>query len=308
MLDIVLIILGIFAVVIFVEILLAIFYIQKMLSKPPYSYAAGIEHEIIKGSVPRDFIDNFSHVEFKIKSPNGYSLYGRYFLQPIPTNKTAVIMHGHAGNITWSYKYANMFQNMGYNWVIFDDRGCGNSGGKGYTMGFEESTDLVEVINYARKIVPGAQIVLHGESLGASTAILALDKDFGEDIKCVIADCGFSDLTEEVKYQLHKHRLPWFFVGVFGSVATEIKHGFFFRNVSPIKVLQNGRFKTPIYFIHGKIDKTTPVWMAQAMFDAYNGEKQIHIENEAAHARAFACDKAGYSKRVEEFCEKFMGN
>ncbi len=294
--------------ILILEIFLAYVTTNMMLCKKPYSYSGGLEREIMKGNITEEFLNDFVHTEFKINSPNGYSLYGRYFLQAVATNKTAIIMHGHAGNLIWSYKYAKIFQDMGYNWFIFDNRGCGNSGGKGYTMGLEESFDLVEVIRFARKIVPTAQIVLHGESLGASTAILALDKDFENDIKCVIADCGFSDLSKEVKHQLHKHHLPWFFVGVFGSLLAEVKYGFFFKNVSPLKVLQKGRFETPILFIHGKKDLKTPSWMAEEMFDIYKGEKEIYLNENALHARTYSENKEVYRQKVVDFCEKYVKN
>ncbi|MFI3164400.1 MAG: alpha/beta hydrolase [Bacillota bacterium] len=298
---------AVLVLVIILEILLAYFCTHMMIRKPPYSYAGGLDREVMKGNITEEFLRDFVFEEFKINSPNGYSLYGRYFLQVVPTNKTAIIMHGHAGNINWSYKYAKIFQDMGYNWLMFDNRGCGNSGGVGYTMGFEESTDLVAIINFARGVVPNAKIVIHGESLGASTAILALDKDFGEDIKCVIADCGFSDLSEEVKHQLKQKHLPWYFVGIFGSLLTEIKDGFFFKQVSPISAIKNGRFKTPIFFIHGKQDVKTPCRMSEEMFDAYQGEKQIYICEQSAHARTFSQDKVKYAEMVEEFCGKWMG-
>ncbi|MFI3167374.1 MAG: alpha/beta hydrolase [Bacillota bacterium] len=294
--------------ILFLQCLLAYVYTGKMLNKKPYSYHGGLEREIMKGNITEEFLQNFISTEFKIKSPNGYSIYGKYHLQAVATNKTAIIMHGHAGNYIWSYKYVKIFADLGYNWFVFDNRGCGNSGGKGYTMGLEESSDLVAVMNFARKVVPTAQIVLHGESLGASTAILALDRDLGDDVKCVIADCGFSDLSKEVKYQLNINYMPWHFVGIFGSLLTQIKYGFFFKNVSPLKVLQAGRFETPILFIHGKQDKKTPCWMAQEMFDAYNGKKEIYLCEKSAHARTYSTDKVKYAKLVEDFCEKWGGN
>lgn len=287
-------------------IVLSLVLSKHVIFKRPYTYEEAVEHEKQKGEgkiTPKSFPE--SYLEFELPSRNRkkpYNIYGRYFLQKEKTSKTAVIMHGHAGNLVWSYKYAEMFQGMGYNWFVFDNRGCGKSGGKGYSMGGIEKFDLDLVVDFARLVVEDAKIVVHGESLGASTAILSMEMWKEEKVSAVIADCGFSKLSEEMKFHVRKEKLPWYFVGNFGSLYTKIKMGYFYFEISPRKVLRELEVGAPLLLVHGKQDKKTPWQMSKEMYEYYNGKKEIYLLEGAGHAKVFWEDRRKY----QEICENFI--
>ncbi|MDR0670499.1 MAG: alpha/beta hydrolase [Treponema sp.] len=103
--------------------------------------------------------------------------------------KCLIRVHGFTQNRLISVRFLGIFQEMGYSAVIYDQRCFGNSGGKLCSFGLFERDDLSAIIDWAKKrLGEDTFIAVHGESMGAMTCLLALEKD--PRIDCVVADCG----------------------------------------------------------------------------------------------------------------------
>ena len=76
--------------------------------------------------------------------------------------------------------------------VTFDFCGCGISEGKYISLGYYESLDTSEVIDYIQKHFKVEKIGIWGRSMGATTAILTAIKR--TDIEFVLADSAFQDV------------------------------------------------------------------------------------------------------------------
>ncbi len=236
--------------------------------------------------------------EFKIKSKHGYELHARW-LGHKNSMKTVVIVHGYTANHAASWRYVELFYSRGYNILMYDNRYHGLSGGETTTLGFFEKYDLSDCINWVEgKLGQGSFIGVHGESMGAATAILTAA--FDKRISFVIADCSFCDLNDEVKYQLKiKYKFLASLILLFANIVNKIRMNYMYTDVSPIKALEN--VDIPILFIHGEKDMFTPTEHTVRMYESYRGKKRLYIAKNAGHAESMHVDKAAYYKAVYDF-------
>lgn len=246
---------------------------------------------------------NFDEIEKEetiIKSFDGYELSATYI--PLEgSNKYVIISHGYTYTRMGSVKYALMFRRLGFNCLIYDDRGCGKNKQFEITMGYNESRDLLEVIKYLRaRFSKDIYLGLHGESLGAALSLIALEK--AENIRFLVSDCGFCDLYKLFVYQCKiRTHLPGFVIkGV--SRACKKKYGFRVEEVSPYKSIRNT--KTPICFFHGKNDTLIPYEHCKILYDSCTAYKEIHLVENADHAQSFVKNQEDYEKTVKAFLAK----
>nr|MCR4633056.1 lysophospholipase [Erysipelotrichaceae bacterium] len=101
------------------------------------------------GSSVRKYEEEWKRKPFEL-SCNGVKISGEIIDNPKAVgNKTVIICHGQKVNRYCSLKYADIFMEMGYKVLIYDERYFGKSGGEISTLGQEEAKDLREVYVYA---------------------------------------------------------------------------------------------------------------------------------------------------------------
>lgn len=106
----------------------------------------------------------------------GADISGEYMMNPADSGtprKVAIICHGHTVNRYSDLKYADIFYRAGFSTVIFDERYFGESTGDFCTLGQNEARDVAAIIAYVKQIFGQDCVIgLHGESMGAATALL----------------------------------------------------------------------------------------------------------------------------------------
>ncbi len=247
--------------------------------------------------------DTYRYEEVGISSRYGYELYGRWYPSKIQGEhqKTVILVHGYTVNIMCSLRYLDLFYSKGYNVLMYDHRAHGRSKGEQCSLGYFERKDLIDCIDWVEQKV-GGTVGLHGESMGASTSILTAAID--DRVAFVVADCGYADLYDELKYQLktqyHVSGAPFiFFANIFNLLF--YKHRY--QDVSPIKALAD--VNIPILFIHGENDDVTPADSSKEMYNAYNGDKELYIQKNTRHAECIRLDRAAYYDIVYKFLKKY---
>lgn len=98
----------------------------------------------------------------------------------------------------------NFFIKEGYNVLSISQRAHNKSEGETISMGYYESDDLLDWIQYIVKRDPDCSIVLYGVSMGAATVMMTLGKDIPRNIKAAIEDCGYTSAWDEFAYQLKR--------------------------------------------------------------------------------------------------------
>lgn len=189
--------------------------------------------------------------------------------------KVAVLCHGHTWNRINSLKYAQIFYKLGYNVVIYDHAYFGLSDGAFTSLGYYERYDLSSVLDHTRKIFgDDAFLVLHGESMGAVTALCELS--LRGDIDAVIADCAFSNTLKYYRQLCIKAtHLPGFPVVDICNVMSKRKYGYDFAKVNPIDDVKASA--VPICFVHGANDRFMRPSHSEEMYAASsNPNSELH--------------------------------
>jgi len=216
-------------------------------------------------------------------------------------HRWVVLLHGYTGSKEMMYGYAYWYWMNGYNVLAPDFRCQGESEGDYIGLGATDSKDLAGWIGLILQRDPQAEIVLHGLSMGASTALLYCGQEnVPDNIKAVISDCAFTDA-----YSMFKEKIgSWFHLPAFPVVDSaelmiRLRAGYDLKETSPLKAVSTS--SVPTLFIHGEEDRMIPVSMCRELYDAASCEKEIMIVEGAGHAQAADKDPARYFEEVEKF-------
>ena len=216
-----------------------------------------------------------------------------------PRRKVAIICHGHTVNRFSSLKYADIFYRAGFSVVLYDERYFGESGGDYCTLGQEESLDLAEIIRETRRFFgENCLLALHGESMGAATALLALRY---EKPDLVVADCPFADsellFGQWIRRNLHIP--PGLILPLLETLAKR-RFGYRVKETSPIAAVRDA--DVPICFMHGRADTLIPCSHSEALRAACRSEKsELHLFDGAIHAQSIVVDPAAYERILRAF-------
>ena len=246
---------------------------------------------------------NFSN-EY-ITSFDNLKLHGYKILNEIPTNKWVISVHGYTSQGLDMSGYARNFYEMGYNILIPDLRAHGKSEGDYIGMGWDDRLDIIEWINLILKFDATSEIVLHGVSMGAATVSMTSGEKLPNNVKAIIADCGYTSVWEQFSHQLDVlYSLPSFPVMNASSVVTKIKAGYTLKEASTLK--QVAKSKTPILFIHGDEDDFVPYSMMDELYNATSSEKEKLTIEGAGHAKSSKVNPELYWSTIEKFTNKYI--
>ena len=196
-----------------------------------------------------DFIDNHPFEEVSILSFDGLKLYGRYYTNN--SDKTVILVHGYRSNGKHDFSGAlKFYYDYGFNVLLIDQRSHGKSEGKLITFGVKESFDVRDWAEFLNKKYNPKYIVLSGVSMGGGTVVFALKRGLPQNVKCVIADCGFTSpeaIIRKVGYDRFKINAKFYMP--FLNAMTHIFGGFSIYETTADALKNN---KIPIVFIHGE--------------------------------------------------------
>ena len=212
-----------------------------------------------------------------------------------------ILSHGYTSTRYGMYKYAVLWRKLGFNCVLYDNRGHGVNKRTTCTFGIKESKDLMAVIadTYERY---GADIHvgLHGESMGAGLQVMALE--YQPKVDFIVNDCGYSEILPVLRWKVKQgFGLPGWMADV-SSVYTRLIFGYWFQDVRPIDRLKENEI--PICFVHGTGDNFTAHWHSEKMYEANKGYKELHLFEGVDHAGCVVADCERYIQMMREFVNK----
>lgn len=266
------------------------------------------DEEIMKRETDdgHDVFESFERMEktaFVIPSAYGYDIKG-YYVAPHDTSNTMVICHGVTVNVLNSVKYMDLFLDLGWNVLIYDHRRHGQSGGKTTSYGFYEKDDLNEVVKWVKdKTCNRGLVGIHGESMGAVTALLYAGAHPDDGADFYIADCPFASFEEQLAYRLKaEYRLPSWPILPIADFFLRFRDGYRARDVSPLAVIET--IEKPVLFIHSRHDDYIPVSATERLYKKKSGPKELYIAEAGEHAMSYTKNRDTYRKNVQSFLEK----
>jgi len=200
---------------------------------------------------------------------------------PSPESKGVIyFLHGNAGNISDRLFKAEEWIRRGFSVFLLDYRGYGKSEGK-ITGEKDLYLDAEAGIHWLlkEKSIQRSNIILYGESIGASPAIhLAIKQAY----RGIILEAPFTSVA-----QIAKRHYP--------MVPSAWLSAFRFDNLEKISHL-----KAPLMIIHGASDEICPVEMGKQLFDAAPQPKEFfEIKNGTHNELPFQAGEDFYNRPVQ---------
>lgn len=254
-----------------------------------------------------EFVDSLPCDSVQITADDGTLLSAQY-CHEADDAPTAIIMHGYrATAMRDTMGLIVLCKKLGFNLLMPDQRAHGRSGGRSITMGARERYDARAWAYWASVRSFGkSSIFLMGVSMGAATVLLASGLDLPDNVRGIIADCGYSSIRDICRTCLPKY-LPHVPVGpgyAVGKAGAELFAHFDPDTIDCRKAVAHSN--VPILFIHGSSDDFVPCSMSRENYAACTSEKELLIIPGATHAMCYYYDTPAYAKAVTDFLKKHM--
>ncbi|MDY6062764.1 MAG: alpha/beta hydrolase [Erysipelotrichaceae bacterium] len=258
------------------------------------------ETKKIKKTEANQYFEKNIEKEDFVKTGDGLNL-KLYYLNKPENNKWVLLIHGYRADHKDMYVYAKMYHQNGYNVLMPDLRACGASEGKYIGMGILDKEDMKIMLDWILNKNKDAEIVVHGNSMGAATALLLSGEKEAEKVKAFVGDSGYTSVYEIFKSELHlRFGLPSFPILDLAGIFCNLKAGYSFNQVSVVDAISKST--KPILLIHGKKDDFVPFSMMEILYNAKKtGDKLQLISENAAHVESIFDLGDEYEKTVLKF-------
>ena len=249
---------------------------------------------------PIDINQEYEDISFLSKS-DSIKISGWFFKSDI-SDKVIILVSGSDQNrIDPGYasdQVAHDLLAVGFNVLLFDFRGRGNSDYAIYSIGAFERYDLAGAYDYL--VSRGYQrnsIGIVAISLGAGTAILALPEI--PDICGIVADSSYADIRTLIARELPgRSNLPKFFsrgISFWARAFYRVK----FDELIPAEILKSFPDRQ-FLFIHGNKDGDIPI-QDSIELSKVSPRSELWIVPEADHVKAYQTNPKEYIRRVTNY-------
>lgn len=243
--------------------------------------------------------------KIQVRTSDGYLLTAAEF--PVEAgDRWVLLLHGYTGWKEEMYQFACWYHQQGYSVIVPDLRCQGESEGDFIGMGWTDHYDCELWIAHILEQAPEAQIVLHGQSMGAATALLmAGSPEVSEHIRAVVSDSAYTSAYEMFGDKITEwFHLPAALFVDSACVMLRIRGGYDLRDASPLRAVAASGI--PTLFIHGDEDRMIDVNMSYELFEAASCEKELFIVEGAGHAQAQDKAPDEYYGRISEFLGRYL--
>ncbi len=247
-----------------------------------FYYPTRIRYDDVKGN----------YDDIYISSGSGNRLHGYFF--PSQEQKALVLFfHGNYRNITALYKTFSWLTYFGYDYMIVDYSGYGQSSGRADRRNLH--LDGISMLEYAhaKSRTRDYPLIVIGQSIGGAVLLGSLG-DFAhtEDVSLAVIDCSFPSYKEIANYHTHhstKLPLP------LGTLIITDRY----EPRDSLDVISS----IPVLVSHCREDKTVPIQFGRALYDEIRGEKWFW-ELECKHSGAYW--KNDNQKRLADFFDRHI--
>lgn len=246
--------------------------------------------------------------EIDITARDGIKLHGYYLPADKPTDRMVIGLHGYTSSGLGEFaSHACYYHRLGFDCLIVDHRAHGKSEGQYIGFGVLDRYDCLAWLNYVSdRFGKEKRILLHGTSMGATTALMTLGfEGLTDSVKGVVSDCAFTSPYDVFAHILKRdyHMLPFPVMNI-NSVMCQKKAGYKFDDYSTLTAL--AKTDRPVLFIHGGEDSFVPVWMSRKNAETCVSPHELVIVPNAGHGASYYENSSLYENAVTGFIEKYI--
>ncbi len=254
-----------------------------------------------------EWVETARRTKIHVETPDGYRLTAVEFPADDPdSERWVLLLHGYTGWKEEMYQFACWYHGQGYSVLVPDLRCQGESEGDFIGMGWTDHYDCTLWIDHILEQCPEADIVLHGQSMGAATAlIMAGDAQVSDHVKAVVSDSAYTEAYEmfgdKITEWFHLPAAP--FVDS-ACVMLRLRGGYNLKDASPLRAVAASDI--PTLFIHGDEDRMIDVGMSYELYETASCEKELFIVEGAGHAQAQDKDPEEYYGKIKKFLGRYL--
>jgi len=257
----------------------------------------------MQGGFPSDWMEENQNCEdVYIESADGLKLHAVRAVQK-DIHDWVIILHGYTSEGARYAAYAGHYFERGYNILLPDARAHGKSQGQFIGMGWPDRLDLLEWCKYIIGLDERSEIIIHGMSMGAATALHACGEALPQQVKLIISDSAFPSTGKVMRHQIrHTMHLPEFPLLDLADIVCRMKCGYsFLHDGNTAEAV--AKAKVPIFFIHGRKDNFVPLAMHEEIYAACTSPKDRLLIDEGHVMGRFKQEEL-YWQSIETFIAK----
>jgi fermentation-respiration switch protein FrsA (DUF1100 family) len=198
---------------------------------------------------------------------------------------SVLLFHGNAGNIAHRVDYAAMFYKLGYNTLLVDYRGYGESSGEPSEAGtYRDAVASWSWLTQTRGLKP-ADIVVFGESLGGGIATWLAAR---EKPRALILASTFTSVPD-----MGAAIYPWLPVRLISRIH--------YDNLANLALIE-----VPLMIAHSPNDEIIPYAQGRRLYAAAKAPKSF-LELNGGHNEGFVFARGEWVADLQIFLEKHRG-
>ena len=239
----------------------------------------------------------------RFSASDGVALKGWWWPGRDP-ERAVLLLHGLHADRLQMLPRAKWLHESGYSVLLFDFRGCGESGGSA-TFGYRERLDVEAALRFLREERRVGETVVIGQSSGAAAALMAVDA-WTEGMKGAVLESPFDRLDNAVRIRVRRVVGPLEpAVSPLLLVQVRLRLGFPAEDLAPLEAIHRGR--CPVLIGFGGRDP----FVTQKLLGAFFGEAPypatLWVVQKAGHADLHRFNPKSYQEKVGDFLGKTLG-
>lgn len=257
------------------------------------------------------FIRSHANEVITIESRDGLKLSAHLIENEVPVG-LVIMVHGYRSHPMLDFSCAvEPFYRYGFSMLLIDHRAHGWSEGSHIGFGVTERDDVVRWAEYAKNRWSDLPVILDGVSMGGATVMMGAGLGYPDNVKAIIADCGYTSPGAICKKVLRQwFRLPPFPLYYGAKFWVKLLAGYDLDGASSAEALKSlsERADRPCVLIaHGMADDFVPYAMAlecRAAMPEEDDRVWFVSSETAGHGLAFLKDREKYIAALEEMYAK----
>lgn len=247
------------------------------------------------------FLNHAQKITLTLKSSSRQG----YLLETDKNKPLVLLLHGYTSHALSMASFAKTYhEKYGFNTCAIDALGHGLSDGNFIGFGYAERNDVYAWLDMLRHLGFTGPVLLHGISMGASTALYAKSMDTQNRIQGVIADSPFIDLKpifmRQAKQIWNLPSQP--FLATFDGYM-HLFNGYGFKQLNLFD--QCSTFNEPLLILHGTKDLFVPYTQSIVFKEKTPTVDLVLIEN-SAHACGIHDEPTFYLNSVDAYLKKIQ--
>lgn len=269
---------------------------------------SGIRASALEEAVAaKDVLEHRAAKTIEITSRDGTLLVGHWVGCGAPER---IILAMHGWRSSWSADFgivSDFWHRQNCSVLYAEQRGQGSSGGEYMGFGLIERYDCIDWLRWINQNTGGnLPVYLAGVSMGASTVLMASALDLPENVRGILADCGYTSVHAIWKHVTEQNlHLLYGIHGPFADRLCKRKIHAGTKDYSTTEALKTCR--VPVLFVHGTEDRFVPVGMTFENYQACRAPKRLFVVPGAGHGMSYFVDRSGYERETRSFwadCER----